>query len=312
MPKFSIVLPTYNRAGLLPRAVGSVLDQTFTDWELLVVDDGSKDGTAELLQTYSDPRIRALRNAVNRERSYSRNRAIAEARGDFICFLDSDDEWLPDHLQVHATAWETADYDLAGMFSQTIYVRDGVPREESRPPLDVCSSNAEYVLLKEPPPTNFSFRAEIIRQFPFDERLHVNEDIVVFAKIAARHPIGHLPEATARYHLHGDNTHQQGRDTLTPRIRAMNLLFADPAVRRAIPAGVRRAHLRQIRHNLVAHAYRFGTRWQAFTAIASFLLRHPLQPRNQAKLILLLNRIPGIQTIPRVRRAAAAVIRAYY
>lgn len=96
MPAVSIVLPTYNRADVIGRALDSVHRQTFADWELIVVDDGSTDGTATLFQD-SDPRIRYVRQE-NRGVYAARNRGLSLAQGRYITFLDSDDEWLPHYL----------------------------------------------------------------------------------------------------------------------------------------------------------------------------------------------------------------------
>ncbi len=99
IPFFSIVLCTYNRAHLLPRAINSVLAQVEQDWELVVVDDGSSDDTPSILQNYAanDSRIRYVWHD-NMGLAKSRNAGIALARGLFVTFLDSDDEYLPEHL----------------------------------------------------------------------------------------------------------------------------------------------------------------------------------------------------------------------
>jgi len=98
-PFFSIVLPTYNRAHLIETAVKSVLNQTFSDWELIIVDDGSTDNTRELIQTYQekDARIRYIYQE-NQERSVARNNGIEKATGQYVCFLDSDDYFLKEKL----------------------------------------------------------------------------------------------------------------------------------------------------------------------------------------------------------------------
>ena len=87
--KFSIIIPTYNRAAFLPKAIESVLAQTYTDWELIVVDDGSTDNTREVVAQYNDERIIYIYQE-NAERSAARNNGISQAKGDFICFMDSD------------------------------------------------------------------------------------------------------------------------------------------------------------------------------------------------------------------------------
>ncbi|TNF06006.1 MAG: glycosyltransferase family 2 protein, partial [Deltaproteobacteria bacterium] len=98
MPFFSIILPTYNRAHFLPKAIESVLAQTFEDWELVIVDDGSIDNTKEVVDSYRDPRI-VYFYQLNQERSVARNNGISQAKGDYICFLDSDDYYLPGKLK---------------------------------------------------------------------------------------------------------------------------------------------------------------------------------------------------------------------
>jgi glycosyltransferase involved in cell wall biosynthesis len=98
-PQVSVVLATYDRERLLPRAVDSVLAQTLADFELLVVDDGSRDGTPEMMrERYGrEPRVRYLRKG-NGGSASARNHGIDHARGEFLAFLDSDDRWLPGFL----------------------------------------------------------------------------------------------------------------------------------------------------------------------------------------------------------------------
>lgn len=97
-PEVSIILPTYNRADTLGRAIESVLAQSFQDWELIVVDDGSTDGTADLF-VGMDPRVRLVRQA-NAGVGAARNTGLAASRGRFLTFLDSDDAWLPHFLEL--------------------------------------------------------------------------------------------------------------------------------------------------------------------------------------------------------------------
>lgn len=101
-PFFSIVLPTFNRSKFLAKAIQSVLDQSFDNFELIVVDDGSTDNTSEVVARFTDQRIRYFFK-VNEERSIARNYGIDRAKGRYINFLDSDDFFYPEHL---ATAFE--------------------------------------------------------------------------------------------------------------------------------------------------------------------------------------------------------------
>lgn len=97
IPEVSIILPTYNRADTVTRAINSVFNQTFKDWELVVVDDGSTDSTSQL--DFADPRIRVIRQH-NQGVAVARNSGISASRGHLIAFLDSDDEWLPHFLEL--------------------------------------------------------------------------------------------------------------------------------------------------------------------------------------------------------------------
>lgn len=95
----SIVMPTWNCARFIGRSIESVRCQSYRNWELLVVDDCSTDNTEEVVMSFGDSRIRYLRNAVNSGAAVSRNRALKEARGRWVAFLDSDDLWTADKLE---------------------------------------------------------------------------------------------------------------------------------------------------------------------------------------------------------------------
>jgi glycosyltransferase involved in cell wall biosynthesis len=100
----SVVTPTYNRAPLLPRAVQSVLGQDYRDLELLVVDDGSTDETPRVMAGFTDPRLRYTRFETNRGSGAARSEGVAQARGELVAFLDSDDCWKPGKLARMAAA----------------------------------------------------------------------------------------------------------------------------------------------------------------------------------------------------------------
>ena len=97
--KVSAIIPTYNRAYIVLEAVESVLGQTYRDFEIVVVDDGSTDNTAEIVRGIGDPRIRYITHEKNKGCSAAYNSGIAAARGDLVGFLDSDDRWKPDYLE---------------------------------------------------------------------------------------------------------------------------------------------------------------------------------------------------------------------
>ena len=97
----SVILPTYNRAALLPRTINSVLAQTYPHWELIIWDDGSTDRTEQVVCSYADDRVH-YHVGKNHGVAYARYRAVEVSRGDYLAFLDSDDEWFADKLAVQA------------------------------------------------------------------------------------------------------------------------------------------------------------------------------------------------------------------
>jgi glycosyltransferase involved in cell wall biosynthesis len=105
-PKVSVILPVHNRADVLPRAIESVLGQELGDFELVVVDDGSTDGSAEVAELFGDERIRLIRLDRNRGGNVARNEGIRAARAPLIAFVDSDDRYFPDKL-----AWTAAEFE---------------------------------------------------------------------------------------------------------------------------------------------------------------------------------------------------------
>ncbi len=99
-PKVSVIIPTYNRASYLKEAVQSVLDQTYRNFELIIVDDGSTDNTEEVVASFTDDRIRYIKKNNEGHAGKTRNVGLENARGEYIAFLDDDDVWLPEKLEL--------------------------------------------------------------------------------------------------------------------------------------------------------------------------------------------------------------------
>src|SRR5690348_923784 len=114
--KVSVIVPVFNKAPFVSRAIESVLIQHFTDFELIVVDDGSTDYSIDIVSSYEDERIRIIRQC-NRGPGAARNTGIKHAKGDFIAFLDADDEWLPNYLSESVRLLETAHPSTAAVVS---------------------------------------------------------------------------------------------------------------------------------------------------------------------------------------------------
>lgn len=188
--KISVIIPSYNRAHLLPRAIKSVLAQSYQDWELVVVDDGSIDDTASVMQEFIDPRVTYLKLEKNEGVSAARNRGVAIATGEWVSFLDSDDAYLPDAL---ATITEEARKvsETVGMifFPIEMYKEDEsyigkrgyLPKSE----WEYHTPSYEDLLLKKDVQNDMhrTYRTTVMRQYPFDERVK-DYDTILYASIA--------------------------------------------------------------------------------------------------------------------------------
>ncbi|SEV98947.1 glycosyltransferase family 2 protein [Natrinema salifodinae] len=125
MTRVSVIIPTYNRAAALPTAIDSALEQTIDDLEVVVVDDGSTDDTDSVLAEYEDSRVRPVVHATNQGANVARNTGIEHARGEYVAFLDSDDEWHPEKLEQQLAALEDRSDDWVGVYCDTAYDLDG-------------------------------------------------------------------------------------------------------------------------------------------------------------------------------------------
>lgn len=175
-PEFSVIVPVYNRAHVLGRTLKSVLAQTFQDFEIVVVDDGSSDDPKAVVQEFADPRIRFVRQE-NRGGGAARNTGIDAARGRLVAFLDSDDEFLPHHLErmrgLLATGQETAGY-------ARIVVDRGEGRSLLKPPRAIRQGEhmATYLLCDRGfvPTITLALPREIAQRVRYSEALPFAQD----------------------------------------------------------------------------------------------------------------------------------------
>lgn len=195
----SIIMATYNRASTLPRAVESVLGQTYPDWELIIIDDGSTDGTPDVLAGMTDPRIRVYRHSPNRGVTAAKNAGLDRIRGEWFTTLDSDDEALPTAL---ATMLECA--ERTGATAITCNCIDSITGEMTGvgpttdgwlTAEDAATCRGEHWGLT---------RTELLGDDRFDERLPGFED-TLWLKIDARAKRYYLHRALRVYHTEGSD-----------------------------------------------------------------------------------------------------------
>ncbi|MCX7894142.1 MAG: glycosyltransferase [Burkholderiales bacterium] len=214
-PVVSVVMPCYNGARFLQTSLGSVIGQTFADFELVFVDDGSTDGSAEVAASMADERIRIIRQA-NSGVSAARNRGLASARGAYIAFLDADDTWDPAFLARMVAALATRpDAALAYCGWQNVGLAGGRGAPFVPPDYETAEKCADLIeACPWPIHAALTRRAAIEAAGGFDERFAVGEDFLLWMEIACFNPIVRVPEVLAYYH------HHEGAQATKNRLRA--------------------------------------------------------------------------------------------
>jgi len=206
-PAVSIVMPTHNRADYIGVAVDSVLGQTYTDWELVIVDDGSTDDTRTVVAQYlaHDPRIRYVRQDENRGIALSRNHGVAVSRGRYIAMLDSDDAWAsPEKLALQVAALD-ADPHLGIVGTWRVFINAQGARTGARlsHPTDDASIRATQLHRNCFAQSSVLFRRDAFeRAGRYDPNLVVAEDHDLWLRIGRTHRFANLPRYDLLYRKH--------------------------------------------------------------------------------------------------------------
>jgi hypothetical protein len=193
----TVVIPLYNKERQIAHTLQTVLAQTYQDFEVVIVDDGSNDHSADIVLSFCDPRIRLIRQ-INAGVSAARNRGIAEARGEFVALLDADDEWMPDYLSTQMNLVET--YSECDVFVTNYEFRNDLgkvtPTILRKLPFTgttgVLSNYFEVASNSNPPICSITIMA---RKFAFDSvggfpvGVKSGEDLLTWAKLACRYKI---------------------------------------------------------------------------------------------------------------------------
>lgn len=312
-PAVSVLIPAHDVAGFLGDALDSLLAQTLPDWEAVVVDDGSRDGTAEVAQARPDPRIRLLRQAQAGV-SAARNRAIAAARGDAILFLDADDWLAPDALARLAAALEAEPVAVGVAGPHAVVAEAARPGAEGTPRLRLPRFAAGEVLERLCVENLFVngghllLRREAVhRAGGFRTHLRYGEDWEYWVRLALQGPFALAPGAGPVLFVReraGSAYRRMARDAeaFAPALAA---IFGNPALKERLGAG-RLAALRRrseaerdwiVGRELIRH----GARREGLARLGASLRAAPV-PKRAAMLAAAI----GLPLLPRALRGPFA------
>ncbi len=248
MPYFSVIIPTHNRFAVVKNAIDSVLDQSFRDFELIVVDDGSEDGTFRL-EELNRGKIRYIRQE-NSGVSSARNRGIEESDSHCVLFLDSDDLWMKEKLRVHREYIE----ENNGIFihqTNEIWIRNGKrinPRlKHKKREGDIFTESLELCLIS---PSAVCIHREILETYgTFDEKMPACEDYDLWLRITSREKTGLIDE----YHVKkfgGHSDQLSARFWGMDRFRIYSIIKLLERDREELPPGYEKAAVKSLRKKI--------------------------------------------------------------
>lgn len=282
-PTFSIIIPSYNRANLLPETIRSVQNQTFGDWECIVVDDGSTDNTKQVVEEIinSDPRIKYIFQE-NAERSAARNNGFSNSLGEWICFLDSDDLFANNHLELLKKEIERFNIQ-AFFFTGSSTLCDSKIEINSH---ECYLQQPDYFINNSVIPARVCIHRNLLEKYKFDPEIVIVEDTVLWTYLHFNFPTIQLNLSSIIYRWHDDNSVNISKNCFLPRLRGLKKMFGDIEIRTKISKTIRNQAISNCYYG-IAKYYEFKRNfinmiWWVFLS----LLTDPRSPQTKAKIYM--------------------------
>ncbi len=200
-PKVSVVIPAYNRASVLSRAINSVLAQTYQDFEIIVVDDCSQDNIDEIMKSFVDSRINYIKHETNKGGNAARNTGIKVAKGELIAFLDSDDEWLATKLEKQVALF--ADPTIGLVYCGFNYIEEGNDIRQDRLTNLMNNYRQDLVVSNFVGTTSVAIvRKKLLNEINgFDEKMRSSQDWDLYLRLSDRCEFGCVSELLVNYFI---------------------------------------------------------------------------------------------------------------
>jgi teichuronic acid biosynthesis glycosyltransferase TuaG len=293
-PFFSIVIPAYNRAYILPETISSIQEQSFISWELIVVDDGSNDNTRDVIERISlkDTRIRYVYQE-NAERSVARNNGAEQAKGSYLMFLDSDDKYAHGHLEKLFAFITEKKESVALFFTNLSYLTEkGIDVPEI--PMMEKGKEFEYLLLQPITPSRVCIHKDIFKELRFDPLIVIVEDLVLWVSIAHKYPVFQLCESSLIYRIHEGNSVDLSRNSYYDRYKGLLRLFNHQEYRiisNKISNRIKKHLLAECSFNMARH-FEFVKNYKQMNAELIRSFKHSPSYRNKERLFMFMNNWP--------------------
>lgn len=236
MPYFSVIIPLYNKAPYVAKTIESVLRQTFNDYELIIIDNGSTDGSNEIVSKYSDPRIQIVRLDENVGVSNARNKGVALSTAPYVTFLDADDWWEPTFLEEMAGLIER--HPNAGIYGSGYWIIKngkkrlapiGVEEDFKEGNINYCQVYAKTLCMPLTSITIAMPRKIFDESGGFKSHLKLGEDFDLWIRIALKHNVVFLNKPLSNYNQDVDVTYRGTHHLRDPKEHMLwNLGYLEP------------------------------------------------------------------------------------
>lgn len=303
VPFFSVIIPTYNRATLLEVAIRSVVAQTFSDWELLVVDDGSTDNTAALVQSYaaSDPRIKYIYQQ-NSERSAARNNGIKQSQGKYICFLDSDDFYLSNRLELLFQFLINLTNELGFYYTAISYQTEfGIEERKELSRGDLSIFDFIFLAIIGTPQVVVSKRLLLLEEF--NPTLTIGEDMELWLRLVRHTEIRFIEnQATVVATDHENRSvNFRKRNAAKLQLETLRICFSSDHPGAAVTKEVKAKVISNAYLTIFKYWMYQGNRSKSILYLIKSILAHPTNAQTKYKLNLVL-KLSLFQNFDQIKR----------
>lgn len=221
-PLVSVIMPVYNSEKYLKEAIDSVLSQSYSNIELVIVNDGSKDSSKQIIKSYNDSRIQYVENESNGGIVYSRNKGLSHSKGEFVATLDSDDIALRERISMQVDFLQNnPEYGMCGTFYRTIDSQGNYLAKVQFPTgntdiishllIGNCFCNSTVMI-----------RRDIALDLKYREKFDIVEDYELWYRISKRAKLANLPQVSVLYRVHGTNISAARLDDMLARLKKIN------------------------------------------------------------------------------------------
>lgn len=250
MKQFSIILTTFNRKEFLKKAIQSVINQSVSEWELVIVNDCSSDGTKEYLKSLKHPQIIVINNQTNLHKGGARNVGINHSSGKFICFLDDDDFYLENHLYYINEKIKEIDNEFGIIFTQPISQdKNGIITKRN---LEFYSGSnpVEYLFHHKNgiPTPRVCIPSSILIKTKFNPNIKIGQDTELFMRIALNNEIYYLNAHTAVQVKHDDNSGDLKYNSGLSRLEGYKFIFSNKELNQKIS--------KKLKNYMISYCYR--------------------------------------------------------